>query len=153
MPSDRDDPTAEFDLLNLKLAFAYHVAQRIVGADDQLARGEVRFLEQRFPAELMRRAGFLSADGTFTELFQRATSEALIELPMRLNVAEKLGLIDLFLDATLADGEFHASEGVVLVHAARLLDLTTEALDAHLSTRRGQVADIELTTQEWQHEP
>jgi uncharacterized tellurite resistance protein B-like protein len=151
MSDDRDDDlTSEFDLLQLKLAFAYHIVQRIVGADDKLARGEVKFLEQRFPAALLARTGFLSPEGTFTEHFQRATSEALIALPSRLNKEEKLGMIDLLFEATLADDEFHASEGKVLVHAARLLDLTTDELDAHLSTRRAQVADIELTTQEWQ---
>jgi uncharacterized tellurite resistance protein B-like protein len=147
---DQDDPTAEFDLLQLKLAFAYHIVQRIVGADEKLARGEIRFLEQRFPAALMRRAGFLSETGTFTEAFERATSEALVDLPVRLNADEKLSLLDLLFEATLADDEFHASEAKVLVHAARLLGVSGEVLDAHLSTRRGQVADIELTTQEWQ---
>ena len=152
MPSERDDATSEFDLLQLKLAFAYHIVQRIIGADEKLARGEIRFLEQRFPTALLTRAGFLAPDGTFTEVFQRATSEALIALPVRLNKEEKLGLVDLLFEATLADDEFHVAEGKVLVHAARLLDLSSAELDAHLSTRKGQVADIELTTQEWQQD-
>ncbi len=146
----KDDETSEFDTLRLKLAFAYHIVQRIVGADERLARGEVRFLEQRFPAALLVKLGFLTAQGTFTELFQQATSEALLELPRRLTLEEKFGMIDLLLDAALADDEFHPSEGIVLEHAARLLGVASEDLDRHLSTRRGQVGDIELTTQEWQ---
>ncbi len=145
-----DDPTGEFDLLQLKLAFAYHVVQQIVGADDQVAKGELRFLQTRFPADELRRCGFIGVDGAFTDAYHRATGEALMELPERLNDTEKYQMVDLLLEACLADDELHASEAKVLVHAARLLGIPNDALDAHLTTKRTMVGDIELTTQEWE---
>lgn len=145
-----DDPTAEFDLLQLKLAFAYHVVQQIVGADDHLAKGELRFLATRFPSDLLRRCGFIGVEGAFTESYHRATGEALMELPERLNETEKYALVDLLLEACLADDELQLAEAKILVHAARLLGLSSEALDRHLTTKRTMVGDIELTTQEWE---
>jgi uncharacterized tellurite resistance protein B-like protein len=145
-----DDPTSEFDLHDLRLAFAYHVVHQIVGADQTLDASELRFVKHRFPASKLQRAGFLDASGGLTTRYTRAAGEAVIELPTRLTRLEKLAVLDLLLDASLADGEFHPAEGRLLLHAARLLGLSTADVDAHLSTREGEVTDIELSTQEWE---
>jgi len=131
----------------LKLAFAYHVVQEIVGADDNLDIGEMSFLDEVFPNSTLSTAGFIDDDYRPTERYHTAVAQALKALPARLSHPQKLELLDTFLDATLADQDFAREEAAVLVKAAHLLGVRTEELDIHLD-RSENVGSIDLPSPE-----
>ena len=131
------------DVEQMKQAFAYHVVQQILAADDHVARGEVRFLEERFPRETMVQVGLMDEEGVFTDRFPDAYTEALRRLPAALGRDEKLALITLFLDACVADGALDSNEGRVLLDAADRLGVTPHELNAHLDTL-AMVGEVEL---------
>ena len=110
------------DLDRLKLAFAYHLAEEVVGADRDVAPEEVVFLEQAFSRDQLEAHGLLDRDG-FTPAFREAVEEALRVLPAALPEAEKRDLMDLLHDASLSDAQGLESEANVLIVAARLLGL------------------------------
>ena len=111
------------DLERLELAFAYHLADQVVGADGHVAPQEAAFLEERFGAGRLRAYGFVDEAGAFTEGFRAAVDEALAVLPSELPEARKVALMELLRQASLADQEGHESEANVLIVAARLLGL------------------------------
>ncbi|MFT4625537.1 MAG: putative tellurite resistance protein B-like protein [Myxococcota bacterium] len=126
----------------LELAFAYHMVQRLIGADDNVHRAEIQFLEDRFPTSALHSAGFVTADGTYTDRWRAALDLALAELTTRLDENRKVRLIRTLLGASLADADFDAAEGSVLLQAATLLGLEGAALDAALND--DDVGDVDL---------
>ncbi|MCB9682419.1 MAG: hypothetical protein H6733_13210 [Alphaproteobacteria bacterium] len=125
----------DFELPHLELAFAYHVIQQVVGADGVVGDAELRFVEERFPPAVLRSAGFKDARGRFTDRYEEALGDALLELPVRLPMDARLVLIDLFLDASLADDDHGAAEAVHAARAARLLGIPDDVLAAHVASR------------------
>ena len=125
----------DFTLGQLELAFAYHVVQQVIMGDGVIDPGERKFVEDRFPTELMRQSGFQDGAGHATPRFHAALGDALLELPSQLGLDEKLELIDVLLDASLADFDHHIDEGTPAARAARLLDVTTLELEAHFRAR------------------
>lgn len=121
-----------FDTEALKLAFSYHALEQIIAADGVLEPEEAAFLEQTFPRALMLESGFIDDVGGKTPLYADALDEALIELPDRLTLGEKLCIVELFVDATIADGVFRHSESEVLQQAAIMLGVTTDEWSQHL---------------------
>jgi uncharacterized tellurite resistance protein B-like protein len=139
----------KFGVDDLKLAFCMHMVDQIVSADDELSSEELTFLDKRFPASLQRARGFLDDQGDRTDTWHEAAMEALDRLPTELDHAQKLELLDLFVDATVADAKFETTEGSLLVDAARLLDLDDAAIDAFLAGRSevggAKVSDLDPT--------
>lgn len=121
---------------DLKLAFCMHMVDQIVAADDQLSEAELAFLAEKFPPSMLVERGFQAPDGTRTDAWQEAAMDALERLPTELSEAEKLDLLAVFLEATVADDEFAREEGNVLVDGARLLDLDDAVIDKFLASRR-----------------
>jgi uncharacterized tellurite resistance protein B-like protein len=123
----------EFPTEALKLAFSYHALEQIIAADGVLEPGEIAFLQATFSDELMREAGYFDANGERLPRYAAALEEALVELPDRLTLGEKLCLIEIFAEATVADGVLKAVEADVLSAAAEMLGVTTDEWTAHLS--------------------
>jgi len=123
----------EFHTEALKLAFSYHALEQIIGADGVLEPEEIAFLKGTFSDELMTEAGFFDAAGSRTPRYEQALEEALLELPDRLTLGEKLCLVELFVEATVADGVFRPVESQVLQQAAMTLGVTTDEWSMHLA--------------------
>ena len=132
-----------FTTEQLTLAFAYHMVQRLIGADDAIHASELRFLESTFPAETMSASGFTKEDGTFTDRYRSALDAALIELPSMLTRSAKLSLLDTLFNASLADNNFDHTEGDVLVQCSHLLGLNASDLDSHLDSH-SEVGNLDL---------
>ena len=116
----------------LELAFAYHMVQRLIGADDSVHQAEIRFMEDRFPSSALRDAGFVDEGGTWTARWRSALELALAELGSRLDEDRKVALVQTLLGASLADRDFDSAEGGVVLQAASLLGLGGDALDRAL---------------------
>lgn len=126
----------------LKLAFAYDVVRRIVGADGTIDFDEVQFIEQSYPMRLLQLHGFIGPDGVFTDAFEDQVRLARVVLREQLAIQDRLALVSVFMDAAVADDDFHPGEGSVLVEAAQALGISSEKLFDHLGTLRavGSVA-------------
>jgi uncharacterized tellurite resistance protein B-like protein len=127
----------------LKLAFTYHISNQILESDGVVAPGEAAFLQAFFPAELFEASAFVDAEGRYTPRWQDALGEALLELPVRLDVDERLDLLETFYRAAISDGEQHYVEGTILVRAARLLGLKPSQFTARVEQMFG-TGSIEL---------
>lgn len=125
----------QFNLDDLKLAFCMHMVDQIVAADDRLSPEELAFLEAKFPPSMLRERGFLGPDGARTDAWHLAAMDALDRLPTELSEAEKLELLTVFFDATVADDQFEIAEGNLLLDGARLLELDDATVDAFLASR------------------
>lgn len=128
---------------HLKLAFAWHIVRQIVGADGHLDPKEEKFLHRKFPEGALGAAGFVDDGGLPSDAFRAALGEAMIGLPETLDLEAKIDLLDTFMDATLADDEFHHEEGNLLVKASRLLGMSSSELNAWLDATR-EVGQLEL---------
>ena len=115
--------THDFDTEQLTIAFSYQLVHRIVSADGTVVEAEQQLMDRMFPAETLRRHGFVDDSGQFTQRWNDALGEALVELPVALSVDERLDLVERLWSAAQADEEIHASEEVAVKHAARLLGL------------------------------
>lgn len=113
------EPTA--DLRSLLLAFAWHMAREVMAADDHTDDREQAFLDRTFPPELLRAAGLRDDAGADTDWFVELRERALVELPDRLTLGEKLELLEGLIDAVAADGALHPAELAVLGAAAGML--------------------------------
>jgi hypothetical protein len=111
----------------LKLAFSYHVVNQILGSDGEVVPAEAGFLARTYPPALLERSGFVAADGRFTDRWQHALGEALLQLPV-LAVEERIAIVDALFDAALADERFDVAEAGVVSRAARLLGLREEQI-------------------------
>jgi uncharacterized tellurite resistance protein B-like protein len=130
----------------LELAFAYHMVQRLIGADDAIHRSEILFLDERFPQADLFEAGFLGDDGAYTKTWRAALETALTELKHRLSEERKIVLMHTLLSASLADRDFDAAEGEVLLQAATVLGLSGALLDQALG--HDDVGSVELPAPE-----
>ena len=134
---------AEFTVDDLKLAFSWHTAREIVISDHEIADREEAWLSQQFSTQALTEAGFLDASGDPTARYDDAVTEAARVLPDALDQGTKLAMITMIFKATLADDEFRIEEGHVLIKAAHVLGLSTDALDAHLG-QLDEVGEVEL---------
>jgi uncharacterized tellurite resistance protein B-like protein len=91
-------------LEDLLLAFSFHMARQIVAADEATESAELTWLAERFPSALLRGAGFLDDAGADTDRFVELRERALVELPERLTLGEKLAVVEGLLEAIAADG-------------------------------------------------
>jgi uncharacterized tellurite resistance protein B-like protein len=131
----------------LKLAFAYDIVRRMVDADDQISDAETKFVMTQFPWSLLEIQGLVDQARRFTPAFDVAVADARAKLPTALPLEEKLALISLFVDASVADDEFHHNEGDVLVEAAHALGVSTAELMNHLGTLPS-VGDVDMPSPE-----
>ena len=102
----------------LKLAFAYRVAERVVEADGQVLDDERAFLMRTFPAEQLEEL-WLDDLGLRDQLAERAETE----LRDLIGYHEKVGLLSTFFAACLADGSIAVQELKVLKEASQTLGL------------------------------
>ena len=119
------------DLQRLQLAFAYHMIEQVIGSDAELDGEESAYLAEVFPRALLARLGFVDAHGERTPAFDEAREVALLELPDRLTLGEKLGLVELLVGAAAADGLLTAPEVDALSAAARMLGVSDAAWAEH----------------------
>jgi uncharacterized tellurite resistance protein B-like protein len=141
-----------YDLEQLKLAFAYSIVEEIVDADQNVNDAERRYLSEVFPAITLESCGFVDEDGKLNDDYRAAVARSLEVLSGALTLHQKFELIDLFMGASLADGEFHHEEGNVMIWASRLLGLSTAELDGHLSSL-AEVGAIDLPEPEGEEAP
>lgn len=134
---------AGFTLEQLKLAFTWHVARRVIDADGATHQDEAAWLAERFPADQLTRAGFIDTQGAPTSTFENALAEALEVLPTALHKPGRLALLETFLGASLADQELHHTEWSVLLEAAQQLGIQPHEFDAHLDTL-DEVGSVDL---------
>lgn len=139
---DEVDPTDPLD--RMRVAFAMFVAKLIVDADGIVDFGELKLLANVFPDELLRSMGFLDDDGGFTRAYRDAYTEAMQQLPNRLELEDKLSLITIFHRTSTADGQLIQAELLVIREAAEVLGIPLAVLSRHLeglktlSRRRSQ---------------
>lgn len=114
---------SEPDLEPLKLAFTYHLAEQVIGADGRVDPEEAAFLEEHFPREPLEEAGFLDDAGEFTDAYRAAVEQALRVLPARLDEPAKRELMKVIREAAWVDTMGDEKESNVLIVAARLLGL------------------------------
>jgi uncharacterized tellurite resistance protein B-like protein len=138
----------DFTVDQLKLAFTYHIVNQILESDDEVVPAEARFLRRTFPQELFESSGFVDAEGKYTQRWQDALGEALLELPVQLSVAERLKVLETFYQAAVADDDFQYIEGNILVRAAKLLGLRPEQFTARLEQLIG-TGSIDLPAPEF----
>lgn len=124
---------SEFTKEQLTLAFGHHIAQKVIGSDGALDPRELALLHDVYPRSRMEAAGFVSADGRFTDRFEEAARMAMTALPGLLDGDEKRRLIHDWYMLAMADKTYARSEDVVLHRAGEVLGLDTEAIDALLS--------------------
>lgn len=121
-----------FTVDELKLAFSYHIVNQILNSDGELVPAEAAFMRRAFPSRLFQQSGFVDEDGRYTQRWQDALGEALLELPVQLTVDQRLGILETFYQAAMADAELQYIEGTILVRAARLLGLRAEQFTARI---------------------
>ena len=138
-----------FAIDQLKLAFAYSIVEEIVDAGEEVDDAERKYLAETFPATSLASCGFLDENGKLNDDYRAAVEESLETLSGALALDDKFALVDIFMGASLADGEFHHEEGNVMVWAARLLGITSDQLDSHLDTI-DEVGSVDLPTAEFE---
>lgn len=125
---------AKFEFEHLRLAFAYHMVEQIVHADDAVEFKETGFMERHFPVSQLLKYGFIEESGDLTQRFSDALVQALLVLPQELSLEQKLQFINTFIDASMVDNQMQQEEGNVLLTAARLLAIPLDIFQAHLQT-------------------
>ena len=138
-----------FTVDELKLAFTYHIVNQILRSDGEFAPSEAAFLERSFPRRLFQQSAFIDSAGRYTQRWQEALGEALIELPVQLTVDQRLGILETFYQAAMADAELQYIEGNILVRAARLLGLRAEQFTARIEQLIG-TGSIDLPAPEFE---
>jgi len=127
----------DFSNEQLTIAFSYQLVQRIVRADGEVVEAEERLLAKMFPEDELRAHGFLDDHGGFTQRWNEALGEAIVELPVALSVDERLDLVEKLWAAAMADEELHADEQAAVKHAARLLGLHKDQVVERLNAGDG----------------
>lgn len=111
----------EGDVRGLLLAFSWHMAREVVAADGARSADEAAWLHATFPPEVLRAVGLVDERGVETPRFTEWRDRALLELPERLTLGEKLALLEGLLDAVAADGELQPAEVAALAASAAML--------------------------------
>ena len=137
--SKSESPTVE----QMKLAFCWHLARRIVQADTVVQVAESEWLQERFPEQDLRAAGLTDESGSESKSFNAILGQAMVDLPDVLDLQGKFEVLKALFDATLADAEFHHREGDALVNAGRLLGMSTTEIEQFLS-EQAEVGEVEL---------
>ncbi|MCB9669386.1 MAG: TerB family tellurite resistance protein [Alphaproteobacteria bacterium] len=127
----------DFTLDELKLAFTFHITNQILESDGTVAPEELAFLQKWFPEAVFRESRFIDAKGRYTSRWEDALGEALLQLPERLSVEERLDLLETFYRAAISDGDTQYIEGNILVRAARLLGLKPSQFTARVEAMFG----------------
>jgi uncharacterized tellurite resistance protein B-like protein len=122
------------DLMRLQLAFTLHMAQQVLGSDQNVTETERSWLRDRFPAEMLAQTGFLDADGHLTAAFEEARDDALMVLPEQLPMAGKWQILEDLVQAAAADGILAAEESDALAHTARLLGMSDQDWADHVES-------------------
>jgi hypothetical protein len=128
----RYPPPMPEDVRRLQVAFTYHLLLEVVGSDGHVDGAELDYLEQVFPIDGLRGFGFVDGAGRLTPAFEEARDLALIELPERLTLGEKLGIVEIVAEASAADGVLTAEEADTLAAVARMLAIPDRAWRDHL---------------------
>ncbi len=126
MPADdaSGEVEDEFDLDDLRIAFAYHHVQMIAQADGHIADEELALMERAFPMETLEACGFFDRDaGGFTDRFGDALRSAFMLLPEMLTESGKYELLSFFLQVCIVDGHYHPREAAMLLQAAKKLGI------------------------------
>ena len=111
----------DLSIIRLKVAYAFHVAQMIMEADDNVDPREMVRMTEAFPRELLDGLNFVDEHDSFTTEFYDALDEAAEVLPFELSLREKLALVAIFARVTGADGEMDERERELLIDAAEFL--------------------------------
>ena len=124
----------ELTMERMKIAYAIHVANEIVGADEVIDESEVALLGQLLPAPKLIRFNFLDSEGHLTDHYRMALEDAHRLLPSAMSSADKLNLLGELHRAALADGKLHPGEYIALCKAAGELGVPQEELQQHLDS-------------------
>lgn len=120
-----------FELVDLKLAFQYHLVLRIVTADDDVANNEDAYIAALCPPKRMIEAGFFDKAWQVTPVYQVALKHAQRALP-KLPREERQALLSSCVTACLIDGRLHPAEVACLRQAAFELAFTIAEFDSYL---------------------
>jgi uncharacterized tellurite resistance protein B-like protein len=120
------------DVRRLQVAFTYHLLLEVVGSDGHVDGAELDYLQRIFPIDDLEAFGFVDGDGRLTDAFEEARDLALIELPDRLTLGEKLGVVEIVAEATAADGVLTPEEADTLAAVARILGIPAGEWHTHL---------------------
>ncbi len=133
MPFPTDiDVSAPTRMERLKVAYALHVARKVMEADKILDLREVELLMTTFPQDLLIGCEFLDDEGNLTERWHSVLTEAAALLPIELLPEEKLEILTLLHRVQVADGENHKREAEVVHAAANHLGVSRGELAAHI---------------------
>lgn len=125
-----------FSIEELKIAFAFRITHMVMEADEVLHPEEVRFIERVFERQALDACGYLEeGERGFSSRFAAALARAAATLPEELSEAEKLDMMDIFVDAAKADGQVDPREVTVLLQAARMLQLERETVVPYLDRK------------------
>ena len=111
----------------LKLAFAYGIAERVVNADGVVDDNEMAFMKRNFPDEQLEQ--YWLDDPQLRVAMARQAEE---ELDGLLGYHEKLGLLSTFYGACYADGSIQVQELMVLKDACQVLGLENREVVKYL---------------------
>lgn len=121
-----------FSVDQLKLAFGYELVSRIIGTDGAVTPEESVFIERASSPGALVGAGFVDGNGGFLPRYREAVAESLRQLP-KLDVADRLDLVECIVEAAAIDGVFPAKEAEAIAHAARMLGLLTDEVASRLN--------------------
>ena len=120
----------DFTTEQLRLAFAHHTAQKIIAADRELLPEEMQALRRLVPREGMVAAGLVDqASGRFSAAFEPAVQAAFTQLGLRLDAAQKLELLRIFVLVGGSDGHVDPSEAEIIQKAWEVLGEDPETLN------------------------
>jgi len=131
------------DIEVLELAFTRHVLDLLAQSDGLVLDSETDFVEKIAPARALRLAGLADEFGALTPEYVAAKEEALERLPVELDLARRLHLLEVFFELCVVDGELDRSEGSMLFAAGQLLGITPQQFDRHLD-QLDDVGQVEL---------
>lgn len=124
----------DLELTRLKVAFAFHVAKMIVESDNDVDPREMTVMTDAFPRELLDGLDFVDENGRFTSEYHDAVVSALEVLPGTLSQSEKLRLVAIFTQASVADGQLKQRERALIIEAAAYLGVSADQVVAHLKS-------------------
>lgn len=123
-PVAADGEDDGFSLDELRLAFTYHFATKITGADGAFADAERDHLRRSFSVDALLGARFFDpVERAFTDRFSAALQLSFEVLPEALEDDDCLAILGFFLETCIVDGHFDPREAAVLLQAAKRLGM------------------------------
>ncbi|MEC7986249.1 MAG: hypothetical protein VX278_13875, partial [Myxococcota bacterium] len=113
----------ELELIRMKYAFEIKLVEEVIAADEVILKEEQDYFEHFFPADLIRNLG-LDDPLVLNECYKKAV----VELPNRLTMEERLSIFGLLLGASVADDFLEFREFGVLEAAAKVLAIPAETM-------------------------